>query len=166
MNCRCFGPGRVGRDERQVDVGRGLLRQVLLGLLARFLEPLQGHRVLAQVDAVLLLEFVGHVIDEDLIEVVAAQVGVAVGGLDLEDAVADVQDGDVEGAAAQVEHGDLLVLLLVEPIGQRRGRRLVDDAHALLGLLAASCGSSISHSVSKPAIWAASMVACRWASLK
>ena len=27
-------------------------------------------------------------------------------------------------------------------------------------------GSSISHSVSNPAIWAASMVACRWASLK
>ena len=27
-------------------------------------------------------------------------------------------------------------------------------------------GSSSSHSVSKPAIWAASMVACRWASLK
>ena len=45
-------PRCVRRDERQVDVGRGLLRQVLLGPLGRFLEPLQGHLVLAQVDAV------------------------------------------------------------------------------------------------------------------
>ena len=50
--CRCFGPDGVRRDERQVDVGRRLLRQVLLGPLGRFLEPLQGHLVLAQVDAV------------------------------------------------------------------------------------------------------------------
>ena len=91
---------------------------------------------LTQVDAVLLLEFVGDVIDQDLIEIVAAQVGVAVGGLDLEDAVADVENGNVEGAAAQVEDGDLFVLLLVESIRQGRGGRLVDDAHALLVLLA------------------------------
>ena len=134
--CRCFGPRGVGRDERQVDVGRRLLRQVLLGPLGRFLEPLQGHLVLAQVDAVLLLELVGDVVDQHLVEVVAAQVRVAVGGLDLEDAVADVEDRDVEGAAAEVEDGDLLVLLLVEAVGQRGGGRLVDDAHPLLGLLA------------------------------
>ena len=158
-------PAGVGRDERQVDVGLGLLRQVLLGLLARFLEALQGHRVLAQVDAVLLLELVGDVVDQHLVEVVAAQVRVAVGRLDLEDAVADVEDRDVERAAAEVEDGDLFVLLLVEAVSQRRGGRLVDDAHPLLDLLAV-LASSISHSVSKPAIWAASMVACRWASLK
>ena len=58
-----------------------LLRQVLLGPLGRFLEPLQGHRVLAQVDAVLLLELVGDVVDQHLVEVVAAQVRVAVGRL-------------------------------------------------------------------------------------
>ena len=40
---------------------------------------------------------------------------------------ADVEDRDVERAAAQVEDGDLLVLLLVEAVGQRRGGRLVDD---------------------------------------
>ena len=121
----------VGRDERQVDVGLGLERQVLLGLLGRLLEPLQGHLVLAEVDALLLLELVGDVIDQRLVPVVAAQVGVAVGREHLEDAVGHVEDRDVERAAAQVEDGDLLVLLLVEAVGQRRGGRLVDDPRDL-----------------------------------
>ena len=44
---------------------------------------------------------------------------------------ADVEDRDVERAAAEVEDGDLLVLLLVEPVGQGRGGRLVDDPRDL-----------------------------------
>ena len=39
--------------------------------------------------------------------------------------------GHVERAAAEVEHGDLLVLLLVEAVGERRGGGLVDDAEHL-----------------------------------
>ncbi len=54
--------------------------------------------------------------------------GVAVGGLDFEDAVADFQHGNIEGAAAQVIDGDLLVLLLVQAVGERGGGGLVDDA--------------------------------------
>ena len=56
---------------------------------------------------------------------------VAVGGLHFDDALTDFEDGDVEGAAAEVVDGDRLVLLLVEPVGERRGGRLVDDAHHL-----------------------------------
>jgi len=74
-------------------------------------------------------------------QVVAAEVGITVGGLDLEDAVADFEDGDVEGAAAQVEDGDFLILLLVEAVGERRGGRLVDDAqHVEAGDLAGVLG--------------------------
>ena len=53
--------------------------------------------------------------------------GVAVGGLDLEDAVAEFEDRDVEGAAAEVVHGDLLIVFLVEAIRQSRRRGLVDN---------------------------------------
>jgi hypothetical protein len=84
-----------------------------------------------------------------VVEVVAAQVGVAVGGLDLEDAVAQLQDRDVERAAAQVVDGDPLVLLFIQAVGQRGGRRLVDDP------LDFQAGDA-----------AASLVALRWASLK
>jgi hypothetical protein len=41
-----------------------------------------------------------------MVEVVAAEEGVAVGGLHLEHAVADFEDGDVERAAAEVVDGD------------------------------------------------------------
>ena len=67
--------------------------------------------------------------------------------LHLEDALAQLQDRDVEGAAAQVVDGDLLVLLLVQAVGQRGRGRLVDDAQhfeagdlaGVLGGLALGC---------------------------
>ena len=118
----------VGRDEGQIDVARLRRAEFLLGLFAGLLQPLQGHRVLAEVDALFLLELVGHVIDQHFVEVVAAEVGVAVGADDAEHAVGHFQHGNVERAAAEVEDHDLLGLLLVQTIGQRRGRRLVDDS--------------------------------------
>ena len=81
-----------------------------------------------QVDAFGLLELVGQEVDQHLVEVVAAQVRVAVGGEHLEDVVADVEDGDIERAAAEVEDGDLLVLLLLQAVGQGGRGGLVDDA--------------------------------------
>jgi NAD-specific glutamate dehydrogenase len=120
--------GRVGGDERQVDLG--LLRggELDLGLLGGLVEALQGHAVLRQVDALVALELRREPVDDGLVEVVAAEVVVARGGLDLEDAVADLEDRHVERAAAEVEHQDRLVALLVEPVGERRRGRLVDDA--------------------------------------
>jgi hypothetical protein len=55
-------------------------------------------------------------------------VRIAVGRDDLDDVVADLEDRDVERAAAEVVDGDDLVLLLVEAVRERCGRRLVDDA--------------------------------------
>ena len=45
-----------------------------------------------------------------------------------EDAVADVEDRDIERAAAEVVDRDLLVLLLVEAVRERSRGRLVNDA--------------------------------------
>jgi hypothetical protein len=58
-------------------------------------------------------------------------VGVAGGRPHLDHAVADVEDADVERAAAEVEDQHGLVLLLVQPVGERRRGRLVDDAQDL-----------------------------------
>ena len=121
-----------GGDERQVDLRLLHLRQLDLGLLGRFLQALHGHVVGRQVDAVGGLEPVDQPVDDPLVPVVAAEVGVAVGGLHLEHAVADLEDRHVERAAAEVEHEDGLVAgALVEPVGQGGRRRLVDDAQHL-----------------------------------
>ena len=78
------------------------------------------------------LERLDQPVDDPLVPVVAAEVGVAVGGLDLEHAVADLEDRHVEGAAAEVEHEDRLVgALLVEAVGQGGRGGLVDDAQHL-----------------------------------
>ena len=121
-----------GGDEGQVDLGLLGGGQLHLGLLGGLLEALLGHLVLGQVHAVVALEGLDQPVDDPLVPVVAAEVGVAVGGLDLEDALADVEEGDVEGAAAEVEHQDGLVLaLLVHAVGQGGRGGLVDDAQDL-----------------------------------
>ena len=53
---------------------------------------------------------------------------VSVGGHNCDNAVSDLNDGDVEGSAAQIVHHDLLLFLIVQAIGQSSCRGLVDDA--------------------------------------
>ena len=79
----------------------------------------------------LLAELVRQIVDDALVEILAAEEGVAVGRLDLEHAVADLQHGDVEGAAAEIVDRDLAAALLFQPVGERGRGRLVDDAQHL-----------------------------------
>ena len=74
--------------------------------------------------AELLHQIVGHA----RIEIVAAQPVVARRGQHFDHFVVDVQNGHVEGAAAQIIHHDALGTALVHAVGQRRGGRLIDDA--------------------------------------
>src|SRR3989454_9946400 len=85
--------------------------------------------VAPEVDAVLGADVVEEPHDDRAVEVVATEVGVAVGREHLEDAVLHAQDRDVEGPAAEVVDGDDALLEAMEPIGERRRGRLVDDAH-------------------------------------
>ena len=123
-----FRTGLIGGDEGQVDVGLHRARQLDFRLLRGFLQPLEGHAVLAEIDALVLAKLVRQVVHQALVEVLAAEKGVAVGRLHLEDALTDLEDGDVEGPAAEVEDRDLLVLLLLETVRQRGCGGLVDDA--------------------------------------
>ena len=65
------------------------------------------------------------------VHVVAAERAVAAGGAHLEDAVVEHQDRDVERAAAEVVDGEGAVLLLLEAVGERRRRGLVEQAQHL-----------------------------------
>ena len=76
-----------------------------------------------------VLELRREVRHEALVPVVATEVVVAGGRLDLDDAVADLEQRHVERASTEVEHQDrLLLLALVEAVGERCRGRLVDDA--------------------------------------
>ncbi len=135
-------PVLIGGDEGQVHFGRGRGRQLDLGLFRGFLQALQSQLVLGQVDAFGLLEIGREEFHQLGVKVFAAQEGVTGGRLHFEHAIAQFEDGDIEGAAAKIVNGDGLgVVLLVEAIGQRSGGRLVDDAqHFKAGDLAGVLG--------------------------
>ena len=88
------------------------------------------------------LELVDQPVDDAVVPVVATEVVVTGGGPDLDDAVADLEQRDVEGAATEVEHQDgLFLLALVQAVGQGRRGGLVDDAqHVEAGDLAGFLG--------------------------
>ena len=126
-NVQMLRAGCVSGDIRQVDVRGGHAGQFDLGLLGCFLQPLHGNLVVRQIDALCLLEFGNEVVHDALIKVVAAEVGVAVGGQNLDNAVADIQNGNIKRAAAKVIDHDFLLGLLVNAVGQSGCGRLVDD---------------------------------------
>ena len=55
---------------------------------------------------ILRLDLVERDREQQIVDVVAAQVRVAVGRDDLEDALVQLEDGDIEGAAAEIVDGD------------------------------------------------------------
>ena len=119
--------GCVRGNKGQVDIGCGSAAQFNLGLFSSFLQALCRDLVLLQVNAVLFLELLSHIVNDPLVEIITAQTGVAVGAQHFENAVTDVQDTDVEGTAAQVVNQDLLVVFLIEAVCQRSGCRLIDN---------------------------------------
>ena len=109
--------GRVRRDKRKID----------LCLFCGFLQSLERHFVVAQIDAVFGLEGVRHVIHDLFVEVVAAETVVARRRQNFDNAVADFEDRDIERTAAEVEDHDLLFLFLIHTVSKSGSRRLVDD---------------------------------------
>ena len=116
--------------------------ELALGLLRRLLQALERHGIVAQVHPVFFHERVGEPVDNNLVEVVAAQVGIAVGAQYLKGGIVYSEYGYVEGAATQIVYGNLFVLLLLQPVGQ-----------------AAAVGSLMMRSTSRPAMRPASFVA-------
>mmetsp|Transcript_108567 Transcript_108567/g.151694 ORF Transcript_108567/g.151694 Transcript_108567/m.151694 type:complete len:237 (-) Transcript_108567:147-857(-) len=75
----------------------------------------------------LLLEDLHEVLHHALVEVFSTQVGVAVGGHHLKDAVVDGEEGDIKGSTAEVVHKDVLLRLLVQTVCDGCSSGLVDD---------------------------------------
>src|SRR5882724_4643636 len=122
-----LGAVGVGGDKWQTDIRLERPGELDLRLLRSLGQPLQRLPVFSQIDAVVALKFFGQPVNDLLVKVVAAQVRVAGSGTNLKDAVTHVENRNVEGSSAQVEHKDGLIFLLVQAVGERGGGRLIDD---------------------------------------
>ena len=118
----------LAAGEFDVKLDRGLGRERDFGFDDGFADGLHGFRVAAKVEAEVAANIVQGDGDEQVVDVVAAEMRVAVGGDDFEDSVMQFQNGDVESAAAEIVDGDNAVLLFVEAVGERCGGRFVDQA--------------------------------------
>jgi hypothetical protein len=127
---------RLERDhaasfDGQVDERDGRLvpfRQSLLGCLRSLPHARPSDGVLLRIDTVLLADAVAEEQGDAFVEVLAPEACIAGRGLDLDDALDDLQHRHVEGAAPEVEHhAPKLPVPLVEAVGEGRGRGLVDD---------------------------------------
>ena len=61
--------------------------------------------------AVLPIELLRHVIDDDIVPIFATEAMIAIGRDDVQFLLLDSHDGDVEGAATEIEHEHRLVLV-------------------------------------------------------
>ena len=118
----------VLRQKRQRDLRAHLAAQFALGLFRRLANAEHRRLVPLQIYLFRALKLVGQIIRQPLVEVVAAEVVVAAGRQHLDHAVADLDERNVKCAAAEVVNQNLLRLSVVEAVGERRRRRLVDDA--------------------------------------
>ncbi len=76
----------------------------------------------------IFLEFADQPFDDTFVPVIATEMGVACCGFDLDNAIANFQDRDIESAATQVEDQDSFVTFLVHAVSEGRGSGFVDDA--------------------------------------
>src|SRR5579859_3950787 len=109
-------------------MGFGVGRERNLGFDYSFPQRLNGLSVAAKIEVQITSDVVQGYGEQQVVDVVAAKMGIAVGGQHLEDAFMQLENGNIKGAAAEIIDGNDAVMLLVEAISQRRSRRFVDQA--------------------------------------
>ena len=117
----------VAVGQLDIEVRRRLRGKADLGLDSGFAQGLHRAGMTAQIDPMFGVNLIQSDGQKEVVDVVAAQVRVPVGGLHLEDAVAQLEDGDVKGASAEIVHGDGAFFGAIKPVGQRRRGGLVDQ---------------------------------------
>ncbi len=127
VHIKMLGALSRSRDEGQVNVCGGCGGKLLFRFLSRFLQSLKRHLVSGQIHALRLLEFVDHPLCQLIVKVITAKTGVSVRRKNLDNAVTNLDNGNIKGTAAKVVYHDLLFLFIVKSIGKRRRRGLVDD---------------------------------------
>ena len=128
-----FRAAGVCRDVRQVHLSLLCGRQFNFGFFSCVFQALQSQHILLQVDAAFFLEFFYQEFNYAHVKIFAAEEGVAVGGqhfkLVFTVNFSDVDNGNIESAAAQVIYRDFAVaFLLIHTKCQRSCSRFINDA--------------------------------------
>jgi hypothetical protein len=103
-------------------------RKLLFGVNHCAPETLHAFVVLRQILAPFACDVLERNAKQQMVDVVAAQVRVAIRRQHFENPVVQFQNRNVECAAAQVVHRHDAVFALIEPVGQRRRSRLIDQS--------------------------------------
>jgi hypothetical protein len=117
----------IGSDERKVDVGLEGRGELDLGLLGSLTNTLDSHAVTVEIDTLLFLELLDQVAHQDDIKVLATEMGITVGRLDLEHTALNLQNGDIESSTSKVVHGNDVVGRLVKTVGKSSSSGLIDN---------------------------------------
>ena len=124
------GPEELGDQGLLADLDIRFEAQLLLGFFRGPPEPRLGGRVsLAEIHAVLLFELRRQALGQQIVEVVAAEVVVAVAGQHFGDVAFHGHHRDIEGAAAEVVNERRVPRSVAVAVGQAGRGGLVEDAH-------------------------------------
>ncbi len=116
-------------QEGQGDVRRGAGRQFNLSDFGRFLQTRRSDAITACVNAGSFSEAFRKVLENELIHVCAAKLGIAARRLHFKYALAEFHNCDVKRPAAEVDDTDPQLLAeAIESVSKRSGRWLVDQS--------------------------------------
>ena len=101
-----------------IELYRRLRRESDFGFDYGLANGLHGFAISAEIEAEIAESVIEGDGDQQIVDVVAAEMRVAIGGDDFEDSIVQLEDGDVEGTAAEVVDGNDAVLLFVEAVGK------------------------------------------------
>ena len=106
----------------QVDLGFHDAGKLDLRSLGGITQTLQCHLIAlgTQIQTFVFSELVDQPVHDPLVDIVTAQMRVAVGGFHFDQAFANLENRNIEGASAKIIYGDGFVVLLVEAVGQAR----------------------------------------------
>ena len=114
-------------DERKVNVCSCCRRKLFLCFFSSFFQSLESHLVAGKIYALSSLKLCKHIVCDLLVKVVTTKAVVSCCGKNLDNTIADFNDGNIESTAAKVIYHDLLFFFIVKTICKSCCCRLVDD---------------------------------------
>ena len=70
-------------------------------------------------------------VSDSLIKIFTTKMGITSSSEHFEDTVVDGQDGNIKGTTTEIEHNNVLFILLVETVGNSSSGRLIDNTEYL-----------------------------------